>query len=91
MRIYKSIKRAVKELALDHDEIKPLHMFIKACKDPVFKKPMEETQYSHDWLKHHLYLNPNINVFKKLVSVFPPKHDFKIEGYDEEFLAVNAD
>lgn len=90
MRTYKTIKHAAQSLALDYD-LKPLHMFIKACGNDIFKKPMEEGHYGHEWLKHHLYLNPNINVFKKLILIFPAKHDFKIEGYDEEFLAVNAD
>lgn len=90
MRTYRSMKHATQSLALDHD-LKPLHMFIKACENDIFKKPMQEGYYSHEWLKHHLYLNPNIEIFKKLVSIFPPEHDFKIRGYEKEFLANKND
>ncbi len=84
MKTFRTIKHAVLSLAVDHG-LKPLHMFVEACKDDCFKKPMTDKHYSTDWLKHHLYRDPNINVFKKLLKLFPPEDDFKIKGFTEIF------
>jgi len=86
MRSYKSMEHATRGLAVDYDQ-KVSHMLISASKNDIFKNPILEKNYSFQWLKHHIYTNPKINVFKKLLLVFPPKYSFKIEGYDEIFAS----
>jgi hypothetical protein len=84
MRTFKTIRQATLSLAVDYER-KVKHMFIEACKKDIFKNPIKESQYSTQWLQHHLYEEPKIKVFKMFLTVFPPKYPFKIKGFDEVF------
>jgi len=86
MKPYKNLEHATRALAVDHD-IKVAKMLIEACENPAFKNPMNEKNYSPGWLRHHIYTEPKLKAFKMLLSVFPPLNDFKVEGFDYEFIA----
>lgn len=86
MRSFKSMKQAVQALAVDY-ETKVTPMLIKASSNEIFKNPVNESQYSPHWLKHHIYEHPNLKIFKMFLTVYPPLYDFRVQGYDEDFLA----
>lgn len=87
MRTFKSMKQAVLSLSVDY-ESKPIPMFRNACKNELFKNPVSGKQYSVQWLRHHIYEHPNLKIFKTLLIIYPPLYNFKLQGYDEEFLTT---
>lgn len=86
MRTFKTMKQAVLSLAVDYEN-RPIPMFRNACSKEVFKNPVNSNQYSPQWLRHHLYEHPNLKIFNTFLTVYPPLYDFKIKGYEKEFLA----